>query len=106
MIPEISPRELAAELAGDTPPTLIDVREAEEIAICKFANFVHIPTMQIPTRIGELSKDANLVVACHVGMRSAQAAAYMMRMGFTRVRNLAGGIDRWALDVDPSLTRY
>jgi sulfur-carrier protein adenylyltransferase/sulfurtransferase len=106
MIPEVSPLDLARELASESPPILIDVREAGEIAICRFPSYVHIPMMEIPARLGEFDKDANLVVACHVGMRSAQATAYMIQLGFTRVRNLAGGIDQWTLDVDPTLTRY
>jgi rhodanese-related sulfurtransferase len=54
------------------------------------------------------SLDPNVehVVYCHHGMRSAAAADWLREQGFTRVRNLTGGIDRWSLDVDPATRRY
>jgi rhodanese-related sulfurtransferase len=56
--------------------------------------------------VPSLDRDAELVVYCHHGMRSAAAATWLRDQGFTRVRNLVGGIDHWSLEVDPSLRRY
>jgi adenylyltransferase/sulfurtransferase len=106
MLPEVSPSDLAAELAGTDPPVVIDVREPEELEISRFPSYVNIPMTQLSTRLAEFDREANLVIACHVGGRSYRVTAYMMLAGFRRVRNLAGGIDQWALDVDPTLTRY
>jgi rhodanese-related sulfurtransferase len=106
MIPEVTPRDLAAELDSKNPPTIIDVREAEELEICRFPSFVHIPMMEIPNHLNQLDKGSDLVIACHVGGRSARVTWYLMSQGFCRVRNLSTGIDGWAKDVDPSVALY
>ena len=61
---------------------------------------------EIPTRLIELDPEADLVVVCHHGMRSAQVAQYLARSGFERVSNLSGGIDEWSATVDPATPRY
>jgi rhodanese-related sulfurtransferase len=61
---------------------------------------------EIPSRIGELDPDSEIVVVCHHGIRSAQVAGYLARMDFTRVWNLVGGIDAWSIEADPSVRRY
>jgi rhodanese-related sulfurtransferase len=60
----------------------------------------------IPSRLTELDPEAEWVVVCHHGIRSAQVAIYLARAGFDRVSNLTGGIDAWALEVDPAMPRY
>ena len=104
---DISPRALSARLRDDAAPlTLLDVREPEEWDI------VHLPHARLmslgsfPEAAVSLDRDAELVVYCHHGARSAAAVAWMRAQGFTQVRNLAGGIDRWSLEVDPSVRRY
>jgi len=61
---------------------------------------------EIPARLHELDPDADIVVYCHHGVRSANVAAFLAHRDFTSVANLTGGIDRWSLTVDPSLPRY
>ena len=56
--------------------------------------------------MGELDRNAEIFVLCHHGMRSAHVADYLAEQGFTRVGNVTGGIDAWALMVDPSVPRY
>jgi rhodanese-related sulfurtransferase len=85
---------------------VLDVREPEEIAIAPFPGATHIPMGDIPSRLTELDPDRETIVVCHHGLRSAQVAMYLARMGFERVLNLIGGIDAWSLDADPSTPRY
>ncbi|MCC7361695.1 MAG: hypothetical protein IT317_19580 [Anaerolineales bacterium] len=106
MLPQISVHELAARLTGPNPPLLIDVRDADEFAFCRIAGAQHKPLMLIAVWAKELDPQAEIVLQCHVGVRSAQAARYLHRLGFLRVYNLRGGIDAWALQVDPNLKRY
>ena len=88
------------------PVVLLDVREPEEVALVRLSGSVHIPMGEIPGRLHELDPDAQIVVYCHHGIRSANVAAYLAQRDFTDVANLAGGIDAWSLTVDPSLPRY
>ncbi len=103
---EIGPRTLKDRLARGENLVVVDVREPEEIAIASFAGALHIPMGDIPSRISDLDPDAEIVVVCHHGLRSAQVAGYLARMDFGRVLNLAGGIDAWSIEADPSVPRY
>jgi rhodanese-related sulfurtransferase len=103
---ELSVRELKARLDAGDAPVVLDVREAEEIAIARFPGAVHIPMHDVPSRLAELDRDGELVVVCHHGMRSAHVAGFLEAQGFSRVKNLTGGIDAWSLLVDPGVPRY
>lgn len=103
---EISPRQLKAELDNGAAVRIIDVRETFEYAFVRVDGSENIPMNAIPQFVRDGDRDQDIVVMCHSGMRSAQVQAYMLQQGFTKVRNLSGGIDRWAADVDPSLPRY
>ncbi len=85
---------------------LLDVREPEEVARVRLAGALHIPMGDVPGRLHELDPDADIVVYCHHGLRSASVVAYLRHRDFTNVANLSGGIDAWSLSVDPSLPRY
>ncbi len=104
-ITQITPAELKAKLESSAPPLLLDVREADEIALVNLGA-THIPLGELPSRLDELDENREIVVICHHGVRSAQGAGFLVYQGFQKVTNLAGGIDRWAVDVDPSLPRY
>jgi len=103
---EIEPVELKERLARGDQLTILDVREPEEIAIAKFPGAMHVPMGDVPSRLTELDPDAEWVVVCHHGIRSAQVAIYLTQMGFERVWNLSGGIDAWAVAADRSTPRY
>ncbi|HEX3410004.1 MAG TPA: rhodanese-like domain-containing protein [Candidatus Binataceae bacterium] len=105
-IGEIQPGELQARRTRGDQLIVLDVREPEEVAIAPFPDAVHIPMADIPARLTELDPDAEWVVVCHHGVRSAQVAGYLARMGFERVSNLDGGIDAWSLTVDRATPRY
>ncbi len=102
----ITADELAAELRQDPPPVLVDVREPWEAELASIPGSVLIPLGDLPNRVTELDSDADLVLYCHYGPRSDRALQFLERLEFTNVRHLAGGIDAWAVSVDPSLPRY
>jgi len=85
---------------------VLDVREPWEIAICALEGSLNIPMRELPARLAELPRDRPLVVICHRGMRSYQAAAWLRRMGFGNAVNLAGGIDAWGQVIDPAIPSY
>ena len=86
--------------------TLLDVREDEELALCAIDGALHIPMQEVRRRIPDLPRNQPLVVMCHHGGRSDQVAQFLRGHSFTNVHNLAGGIDSWALMVDPKMCRY
>lgn len=102
----IAPRDLARRLAAGEDLVLLDVREPEELAICRLPNAISMPMGEVPRRLGELERSATIVCICHHGIRSANVAGLLARAGFSSVLNLAGGVERWALEVDPKLPRY
>jgi rhodanese-related sulfurtransferase len=103
---QLAPAQVKQLLDAGQPLVLLDVREPEEVALGRIAGAVHIPMGDIPGRVHELDPDADIVVYCHHGMRSASVAAFLTQRDFTSVANLSGGIDAWSLTVDPSLPRY
>lgn len=105
-IPEVTPGELRAELESTNTITLIDVREPHEWNFVRLPSARLIPLGTLSHEIASIDADADVVVYCHHGMRSEMAAYALRAAGIRRVRNLAGGIDRWSVDVDPTLPRY
>ncbi|HMS54621.1 MAG TPA: rhodanese-like domain-containing protein [Fimbriimonadaceae bacterium] len=102
----ISAPELYQELQGENKPTLLDVREAHELAISSLDIDHHIPLGQLERRYTELNPEANIVVICRSGARSGSATHFLLKHGFSRVRNLVGGMNGWADTVDPTVTKY
>jgi len=84
----------------------IDVCEPHEREICHIDGTTLIPLGQLPERLNELDGHKEIVTHCHTGVRSMQALEILKAAGFTKVRSLAGGIDAWSTDVDPSVPRY
>jgi rhodanese-related sulfurtransferase len=103
---EIAPAELKARLERREPVVLLDVRQEWELRLCRLDGALHIPIEEIEYRTEELDPEAEIVVFCHQGIRSAAVAQYLRQLGFGRVRNLAGGLDLWARTVDPAMPRY
>lgn len=90
----------------ESPIVLLDVREPHEFQTAHISGSVLMPMHEVPRRLAELSPEADIVVICHHGMRSAQVAVFLEGRGFTNVTNLVGGIDAWSLQVDPAVPRY
>lgn len=105
-VPVVTPQALSEELKGDHPPVLIDVREDFELEISVLPGVVHVPMGQVAGYLDTLDKDADYVIVCRSGARSGQVTAYMQSIGFTKVRNLATGMNGWAASVDPSMKKY
>lgn len=102
---EISVEKLREWLDAGTTLTLLDVREPWETAICRLPGSVLVPLAALPQRVGELPADGPVVVVCHHGIRSANAANWLRRQGRAAI-NLAGGIDAWARRIDPDMEVY
>ena len=106
MVGEILPRDLKVRLDKGEQPVLLDVREPEEVAIVHLPGSIHIPLGEVPGRLHELDPDKEIVVYCHHGVRSLRVAQFLAQHDFSHVVNLAGGIDAWALEVEPEMRRY
>jgi rhodanese-related sulfurtransferase len=103
---EITPAALAQRIRTGSPLVLIDVREPDEWRIARLPHARLVPLGTLPDSLQSLTRDAEHVVYCHLGVRSAAAVAWLRAQGFTSVRNLTGGIERWSVDVDPTVRRY
>jgi rhodanese-related sulfurtransferase len=102
----ISVRELADMRSAGKRHTVLDVREARELDVCRLDGVLHIPMAEVPARAEELPTDQLLVVVCHHGARSQMVVDFLRGAGFDNAVNLDGGIDAWACDIDPSMPRY
>jgi monothiol glutaredoxin len=102
---QLTPAELHELRESEAPLRLVDVRTPAERARVKLEDSVLFDEESY-RELSELPKDTRLVFYCHTGERSQAAAAQFVLLGFEDVHNLAGGIDAWAQDVDPSLPRY
>lgn len=98
---EITPQELAGRLAQDAPFVLVDIREPQERSNTSIPGTTHtIPLTELEQRLGELDKEAEIVLYCRVGLRSALARDYLTRAGYENVRTLKGGISAWVREVE------
>lgn len=105
-ITSLQPAELRRRLDAGADFLLLDVREPSEWELCRIEGSVLIPLGELAPRQSEIDSKRAVVCICHHGVRSSQAAVALARLGFETVYNLAGGIDRWALEVDSSMRRY
>jgi rhodanese-related sulfurtransferase len=106
MIEPIDAAGLKARLDAGEDLVLLDVREDQELAICRIEGALHIPLGELTARWQELDPERPTVCICHHGMRSAQAAQFLLGRDFDRLYNLSGGVDAWAARVDPGMARY
>ena len=86
--------------------TVVDVREAQELALVRIEAAQHVPLSEFVERYAEIPTARPIALMCHHGGRSAQAQAFLATKGITETLNVDGGIDRWAVEVDSSLNRY
>lgn len=107
---EVSCQDVQRLLAdGDGQPwLLLDCREPDEHATAAIDGAVLIPMGELPDRVGELSgrEQQRIVVHCHGGVRSLRVAQWLRNQGFPQAQSMAGGIDAWSLEIDPSVPRY
>jgi rhodanese-related sulfurtransferase len=102
---EIPPTELKRRLDAAEPTAILDVRDPWEHELCAIPSARLIPMDQLQGRVDELDPEQEVVVYCHHGQRSAAVVQWLRRQGIPAV-NLRGGIDGWAVEVDPALRRY
>jgi adenylyltransferase/sulfurtransferase len=100
----LSPADVAPRLSQATQ--VIDVREPWEWEICRLPGAQLVPLAELEYHIGTLDPQRETIVYCHRGVRSVDAAHRLQAAGFTRVAHLAGGIDRWSVEMDASVARY
>jgi rhodanese-related sulfurtransferase len=105
---EISPAAVAALITAGENFALIDCREEDEWRVCRIEGAELVPL----SRFAEVARKRfddpaqRIVIHCHHGMRSAQAAHFLRQCGLPRVWSMAGGIEAWSLEIDPEVPRY
>lgn len=103
---DISASELEQRLRQGNHITLLDVREPHELEISALEGAANIPLGQLAGRLAELDSADEMIVFCKAGTRSARALELLLSAGFRKVKNLRGGINAWAREVDPTLPVY
>ena len=103
---EITPVEVSEWLHSDDPPFLLDVREPNEWEIGHLPDAMRISVNELQGRLNELDTAREMVVYCRSGVRSGRAVDMLRQAGFRKVKNMTGGILRWADEVDPSIPKY
>jgi len=104
---EITPEELSTLLRANSDVVVLDCREPWERETARLAGTLDIPMNDIPARYQqELDPEKRVVVMCHHGVRSMNVTVWLRRQGYEKVQSLAGGIDRWAREIDASVPVY
>jgi adenylyltransferase/sulfurtransferase len=103
---EITPVELKKRLDAGDRLFILDVREPNEYQINRIEGSTLIPLGELPRRYQELPKDVEIIAQCKMGGRSAKAHDFLKSVGFSKVKNLKGGILEWIDKVDPSQPKY
>lgn len=104
---DVSPIELKKRMTQGDDVLLLDVREPWEADLAQISGSRLIPLGELEFRAEqELDPDQEIVIYCHHGIRSLEGAIALWNLGYEHVKNLAGGIDRWASQVEPEMTRY
>lgn len=110
MLPvEITPPDLHRRLQSGEKLALIDVREHSEFQLARIPGAELIPMRTVPaelSRLDALAEETPLIVLCHHGIRSLNVVQWLREHGVPSCQSLAGGIDRWSLQIDPSIPRY
>jgi rhodanese-related sulfurtransferase len=103
---QIQPEEAKQKWGNGQKVVFLDVRERWEYDLARIEGATLIPLGELHQRANELDPASEIIVYCHHGVRSFHATMFLQQMGFTKAKNLAGGIDGWSLRIDPSVPRY
>ncbi len=106
---EIAPRDVKQRLDAGEKVILIDVREPAEFQAARIAGADLIPMRTVPAelqRLERMADESTLVVYCHHGVRSLNVVNWLREQGLPGCQSMAGGIDRWSLEIDSSVPRY
>ena len=105
-LPTSRPRSSASYFDEQKPVFILDVRNPEEFQICRIPGSKLMPLPELPTRFANWIRNQEMVVHCKSGMRSQKAIAFLREQGFTKLKNLKGGILAWVDMIDPTLPKY
>jgi rhodanese-related sulfurtransferase len=105
-VTEATASEVKGRLDRGEELVLLDCREPQEWSYCQIGGAVFAPMSRFLQYLTDLDPDKPTVVYCHTGVRSVFVAAYLQNQGFANVVSMAGGIDAWSRDVDPTVPRY
>ncbi|HWZ53589.1 MAG TPA: rhodanese-like domain-containing protein [Candidatus Acidoferrales bacterium] len=103
---EISPREVKDLLDRGAKFLFVDVREKWEFETSRIEGSTLVPLREVPENLARFEGAEEIVLYCHHGIRSFDAAAWLRSQGVEGARSMAGGIDRWSVEVDPNVPRY
>jgi rhodanese-related sulfurtransferase len=103
---EITPAEVKQRLDRGEKLVLIDVRELWEFSVCRIEGAKLIPMGTVPANLQALDTDDEIVVYCHHGVRSLDVTVWLRGQGIEGAKSLAGGIERWSVEIDPNVPRY
>jgi adenylyltransferase/sulfurtransferase len=103
---QISAKEVSERIARGDKLLLVDVREQWEYYLCRIPGAKLIPLGTIPASLNALLDTDDLILYCHHGMRSLDAAVWLRQQGVESAKSMAGGIERWSAEIDPSVPRY
>ena len=105
---EITVQDLAARISSGAPLQIVDVREDWEREIGQLPGDIHIPMNTVPQRVADFKAPAGgeIVIYCHGGVRSMMVAGFLEQNGIPGVASLAGGIEAWSVEIDPTVPRY
>jgi rhodanese-related sulfurtransferase len=101
----IEPGEVAAMMQQNVKFFLLDCRELWEYETARIEGATLIPMRQIPQKVDDIPTDQPVVVYCHAGMRSFNAASWLKQQGVNAL-SMSGGIDQWSREIDPTVPRY
>jgi rhodanese-related sulfurtransferase len=104
---EITPTEVKQRLDSGEKLRLVDVREPFEFRQARIEGSELIPMRSVAQSLASLeAEESPLIVFCHHGMRSLQVVGWLREQGVEECASMAGGIDRWSLEIDPAVPRY
>ena len=105
-IEEISVQEAQKRLKDDVNIKLLDVREPFEYEQARIEGSTLVDQTLVQEILASWDKATPIILQCHHGMRSMQAAQFLAQNGFTNLANMTGGIDAWSTEIDSSINRY
>ena len=103
---EITPTAVKARLDRGEKLVLVDVREPWEYEVCRIEGAKLVPLGALASSVKTLPDVDEVICYCHHGMRSLDAAAWLRFQGIEKAKSMAGGIERWSLEVDSKIPRY
>jgi rhodanese-related sulfurtransferase len=103
---EITPQELKQRQERNEEVVILDVREPWERETASITPSRHIPIADLPARVQELDPEQHIVVYCHHGVRSLSVTDWLRKQGYDKAQSVAGGIERWSLEIDRGVPRY